>query len=65
MIPTQIDFLVLKITFKEFLNKRMLSNFQINIKMKQELRQSIESTKVAIADEPNDESHFLKYVTTL
>ena len=65
MIPTQIDFLVLKITFKEFLNKRMLSNFQINIKMKQELRQSIESTKVAITDEPNDESHFLKYVTTL
>ena len=43
----------------------MLSNFQINIKMKQELRQSIESTKVAITDEPNDESHFLKYVTAL
>ena len=39
LVPEQFDFTVLKMIFKEFLNNRMPSNFQINIKKETKLRQ--------------------------
>ena len=37
LVPEQFDFTVLKMIFKGFLNNRMPSNFQTNIKKKQKL----------------------------
>ena len=66
LLPERIDFTVLKMTFKGFLNERMPSNFQISIKeKKRELRTATETIKLTLTSEPNYESHFLKYATTL
>ena len=65
LVPERIDFTVLKMTFKG-LNERMPSNFQICIKEKKwELRTATETIKLTLTSEPNYESHFLKYATTL
>ena len=64
LVPERIDFTVLKMTFKGFLNERMPSNFQISIKeQKQELRTEI--IKLTLTSERNYESHFIKYATAL
>ena len=53
-------------TFKGPLNERMPSNFQISIKeKKRELRTATETIKLKLTSEPNYESHFIKYATTL
>ena len=67
LVPQKIDFTVLKMTFKgRPLNERMSSNFQISIKeKKRELRTATETIKLTLTSEPNYESHFLKYATTL
>ena len=58
-------FTVLKMTFKGLLNERMPSNFQINNKeVKRELRQPMETIKLALTGRPNYESYFLKYTAT-
>ena len=44
----------------------MPSNFQISIKeKKRELRIATETIKLTLTSEPNYESHFIKYATTL
>ena len=66
LVPERIDFTVLKMIFKGLLNERMQSNFQISIKVKKrELRTAAETIKLTLTSEPNYESHFLKYATTL
>ena len=66
LVPERIDFTVLKMTFKGLLNERMPSNFQISIKeKKRELRTASETIKLKLTSEPNYESHFIKYATTL
>ena len=53
-------------TFKGLLNERMPSNLQISIKEKRrELRIATETIKFTLTSEPNYESHFIKYATTL
>ena len=53
-------------TFKGLQNERMPSNFQVNIKeKKRELRTATETIKLTLKSEPNYESHFIKYATTL
>ena len=53
-------------TFKGLLNERMPSNFQISIKeKKREFRTATETIKLKLTSEPNYESHFIKYATTL
>ena len=66
LVPERLDFTVLKMTFKGLLNERKPSNFQISIKeKKRELRTATETIKLTLTSEPNYESHFLKYATTL
>ena len=66
LAPERIDFTVLKGTFEGLLNERMPSNFQISInEKKRELRTATETIKLTLTSEPNYESHFLKYATTL
>ena len=66
MVPERIDLTVLKMTFNGLLNERMQSNFQIIIKeKKQELRAETETIKFTLTNEPNCESQFIKYATTL
>ena len=51
-------------TFIGLLNGRMLSNFQISIKEKKsEWRTATETIK--LTSKPSNESHFIKYATTL
>ena len=53
-------------TYKGLQNERMPSNFQVNIKeKKRELRTATETIKLTLKSEPNYESHFIKYATTL
>ena len=53
-------------TFKGLLNEGMPSNFQISIKeKKRELRTATEAIKLTLTSEPNYESYFIKYATTL
>ena len=53
-------------TFKGLLNERMPSNFQISIKgKKRELKTATKTTTLTLTSEPNYESHFIKYATTL
>ena len=53
-------------TFKAHLNERMSSNLLISIKeKKRELRTATETTKLTLTSDPNHESHFIKYATTL
>ena len=53
-------------TFKALLNERMSSNLLISIKeKKRELRTATETTKLTLTSDPNHESHFIKYATTL
>ena len=53
-------------TFNGLLNERMPSNFQISVKeKKRELRTATETIKLTLTSEPNYESHFIKYATTL
>ena len=66
LVPGIIDFIVLEMTFKGLLNERMPSNFQISIKeKKRELRTTTETIKLTLTSEPNYESHFIKYATTI
>ena len=62
LVPERTDFTVLK----GLLNERMPSNFQVSIKeKKRELRTVTETTKLTLTSDPNYESHFIKYATTL
>ena len=66
MIPKRIDFTVLKMTFQGLFNETMPLNFQISIKeKKQELRIATETIKLTLTSEPNYDSYFIKYATTL
>ena len=66
LVPERIDFAVLKTTLKGLLNERMPSNFQISSKeKKRELRAATETIKLTLTNEPNNESHFIKYAITL
>ena len=66
LVPARIDFTVLKVTFKGLLNERMPSNFQISIKERErELRTATETIKLTLTSEPNYETHFITYATTL
>ena len=66
LVPERIDFTVLKMTFKSLFNERMPLNFQISIKeKKRELRAATETIKLTLTSEPNYDSHFIKYATTL
>ena len=66
LVPERIDFTALKMIFKGLLNERMSSNFQISIKEKKlELNTATETINLTLTTEPNYESHFIKYATTL
>ena len=54
LVPERIDFTVLKMTFKDLLNERMPSHFQISIKEKKlELRIATETIELTLTSEPN------------
>ena len=66
LVPERIDLTAFKMTFEGLLNERMPSNVQISIQQKKrELRTATETIKLTLTSEPNYESHFLKYATTL
>ena len=66
LVPERIDCTALKMISKGLLNERMSSNFQISIKEKKlELNTATETINLTLTTEPNYESHFIKYATTL